>query len=300
MEVNAQSLQSSILNLDVAFKNFFKSQSKYPKFKSKDSKQSFQYPQLVKVDQNNNLVYLPKIGWVKCKFDRDIIGKIKTCTVSKTSTNKYYISILLETEVNEVIPTVVDENNSIGIDVGIKDFSTLSNGEKISNPKYLFKSKKRLAKEQKILSRKSKSSNNYKRQKLKVDKLHEKVSNQRLDFQHKLSHKLVYENQETSFMLEDLSVSDMMQNKKLSYLISDCAWYQFYTLLKYKSERNGKNVIKINRYFPSSKTCSFCGYQLSRLSLQTREWTCPDCDTIHDRDINAAKNILKQGFIEAY
>lgn len=309
-DVAAQPLIATLFDVDSAFKHFFRRVKNgeipgYPKFKSrKNPVQSYQYPQNVKVffDKkydipkvgNIGYVKLPKIGEVPAVLHRTFDGKIKTCTISKTPTNKYYISVLVDDGKELPEPTCPDIDNTIGVDVGIKDFAVLSNGEKIGNPKYLKNSLKRLKVLQKRLSRKVKGSNNWKKAKLKVAKLHEKITNQRNDFQHKISKKLVTEN--GAIATEDLNVSGMVKNHCLAQSISDAAWSSFIEKLQYKADWYGKTVMKIGRFEPSSKTCCICGYINKDLTLDVREWECPDCKTNHDRDINAAMNIRNFAF----
>lgn len=221
-----------------------------------------------------------------------IDGKLGTVTISKTPSGKYFISALVHTE--ELTPTkfTISEDKSIGVDVGIKDFATLSNGEKISNPKYFKNSQKRLAVLQRRLSKKKKGSKRREKAKLSVAKLHYTIANQRKDFLHKLTSKLVRENQ--TIIIEDLNVAGMVKNHKLAKSISDASWSEFFRQLKYKSEWSGVNVITIGRFEPGSKMC-YCGVINKELTLKDRIWTCKSCNTTHDRDILAANNIKKFG-----
>jgi putative transposase len=296
-EAVAQTLQMSIRNLDNAFTQFFREKKGFPKFKSKKNKRdSIQFPQLVKIDIENNKVSIPKCKWIKCKFDnREIIGKIKTCTVSRDKCNNYFISIL--TEIDKDFPTKkkIKEKTSIGLDLGIKDFCVLSSGIKIHNPKTNKKFEKRINKQHRILSKKVNGSKNKEKQRLKLAKLYQHRSNIKNDFLHKYSYKIVSDKQIDTIIIEDLNVSDMLKNKKLSPSIQDVSWYEFTRMLEYKCEREGKNLIRIGRFDPSSKMCSICGTINSTLSLKDREWVCTNCNTKHDRDINAAKNIKTFG-----
>ncbi|MDW7732222.1 MAG: IS200/IS605 family element RNA-guided endonuclease TnpB [Methanolobus sp.] len=289
-DVNSQSLQASIDNLDNAFKKFFRKEAEYPVFKSKNNPvQSFQIPQHYVVDFDNGTVKLPKLKeLVRVKFHRGFEGEIRTATVSRTPTGKYFISILVDD--GQEIPEKLSSGPSIGIDVGISHFSILSTGEKIENPRHLKKSMAKLKAEQRSLSRKKRGSSNRKKQKLVVAKLHEKVVNQRNDFQHKLSNRLVNENQ--VIILEDLNIKAMVKNHCLAQAISDVAWGNFITKLKYKAEWYGKTIQQIGRFVPSSKLCSICGYKNTDLTLNDRSWECLSCHTKHDRDINAAISIL--------
>ncbi|HSH37123.1 IS200/IS605 family element RNA-guided endonuclease TnpB [Schnuerera sp.] len=295
-EVDSTSLQMSLRNLDRAFKNFFRDKSiGFPKFKNKKNpKKSY----TINYVNNNiqikkNSIKLPKLKNVKAKVHRFVEGRIINATISKSPTNKYFVSIITELDIEPKDET----NKSIGIDLGIKDFAILSNGEKINNPTYLKKTLDKLAKEQRKLSKKQKFSNNWYKQKQKVAKLHEKVKHQRQDFLHKLSKRIVDENQ--IIILEDLSIKNMMKNKKLSKDIADVSWYKFYSYLDYKSKWYRRTIHKIDKWFPSSKTCSYCGYIMKDMPLNIRKWDCPNCKTKNiDRDINASINILKQGLKE--
>ena len=291
-DVNSQSLRGATLNLDSAFTKFFREKTGFPKFKSKKSPvQSFSVPQFYKVDFDANKVKLPKIGWITTKLHRRYAGIEKTATVSRTPTGKFYISILVDDEQELPVKSIFNEKVTVGIDVGIKDFAVLSNGEKIENPKYLKNSMTRLAVLQRRLSRKQKGSKNKVKARFAVSKLHEKISNQRNDFQHKLCSKLISENQ--AIALETLNVSGMLKNHCLAQSIADASWSSFVTKLEYKAEWYGKTIIRIGRFEPSTKICNVCGHYKKDMTLAIREWECPDCNTNHDRDVNAAINIKK-------
>ena len=293
-EVNAQSLQMSLRNLDNAFTNFFRKQNKFPNFKSKKiNKNSFQIPQHLKLLEKLDI---PKIKGIKIKQHRKLEGKIKTSTISKTPTGKYYISILIE--LNKGLPKKkkVKEKTTIGIDLGIKTFATISDNRKIDNPKFLNKSLKQLKKQQRWLSRKKKGSNNRIKQKLKVALIHEKITNQRSNFLHNLTYQLTHDNQVNSIAIENLNVSGMIKNHCLAKAIADVSWNEFVRQLTYKCEWYGKNLLVIGRFDPSSKMCS-CGWINKELKLSDRTWTCPECKTTHDRDILAANNIKKFALI---
>ncbi|AFY99190.1 RNA-guided endonuclease InsQ/TnpB family protein [Calothrix sp. PCC 6303] len=288
----SQVLQATTLNLTTAYKNFFEKRAGFPKFKSRHGKQSVQYPQNVKIVDGN--IKLPgNIGIIKAKIHRLIEGKIKTVTVSKTPSGKYLASIL--TEIDGGNP-VISEGKIYGIDLGLKHFAVVTDGEKISkydNPKHLAKYEKNLKRKQKKLARKQKGSNSRNRYRKVVAKVYERVSNSRQDFLHKLSYKLVSDSQ--AVIVENLHVKGMVRNHKLAKSISDAGWGTFTNFLAYKLERKGGKLVEIDRWFPSSKLCSNCFYQVSEMPLEVREWTCPHCGTHHDRDGNAAINIRAEG-----
>ncbi|MBD3212177.1 MAG: IS200/IS605 family element transposase accessory protein TnpB [Candidatus Lokiarchaeota archaeon] len=289
----SQTLQQSLRNLDSSYKNFFKKTGSFPNFKSKFAKQTLNFPQGVKIDFKNSRVYIPKIGKtlgvLHRKFPTD--SKIKTCTVSKTTSNKYFISILVETEQVLTKPKI---KQTIGIDLGIKDFLTMSNGKKIANPKHYKKSLMLLKDLQRSLNRKIKSSNNYYRMKLRIAKLHEYISNCRKDFLHKESLRLIDENQ--AIFLEDLDVKGLQEksNKIMNRNISDVSWGEFVRILEYKANWYGRDIVKIDPR-NTSKMCSVCKKINAELALSDREWQCKHCHSKHDRDINAAKNIYRSG-----
>lgn len=291
-EVHSQPLQMASRNLDNAFTKFFKEKKGFPKFKSKKNPiQSFQYPQGVKLNWESGNLYLPKVGTVKCKLHRFFEGDIKTCTISRTSTGKYFVSILVD---NKELPHESQPFNletTIGVDVGLTHFATMSDGTKVDNPRILKKSSAKLKKLQQSVSRKVKGSNNYKKAKLKVAKCHETIANQRSDFLHKFSFTLVSENQ--AIAIEDLNVSGMIKNRHLSKHIADASWYEFRSQLEYKCKKYGKHLLTIGRFDPSSKICNQCGYHNKVLTLKERSWVCPDCGSELDRDVNAAINIKR-------
>jgi len=292
-EVNSQMLQQSLKNLETAYGNFFRKKSKFPKFKKKSNNQSFRVPQHIKVE--NATIRIPKFNeGIKINLHRPLTGDIKSATFSKTPSNKYFVSILCEVPKKSKIKT----SKNVGIDLGITDFIVLSNGQKIKNPNFNRKSKASLSLAQKHLSRKTKGSSRYIKQRIKVAKIHEKINNSRRDFQHKLSSNLISEYDIIS--LEDLSVENMIKNHKLAYSISDASWSSFVSMLEYKALWYGKQVIKIDRWYPSSKTCNECDYIIDKLPLNVRKWKCPKCGIDHDRDVNAAKNILRQGLSNVY
>jgi len=288
----SQVLQSATLNLTKAFKNFFEGRTKYPRFKSYHGKQSCQYPQNVSI--KDGCLKIPQLGLVKASIHRIFDGKIKTVTVSKTPTGKYFASILFETEQDFPVVTIIGK--ICGIDLGIKDFAIVNDGEKTSkyaNPKHLKKHEKNLARKQKKLARKQKGSKNREKARKLVAKVHERTSNTRHDFLHKLSRKIVNGNQVV--VVEQLNIKGMVRNHCLAKAISDVGWGTFINFLDYKLKEKGGLLVEIDRWFPSSKTCSNCLYQMSEMPLDVREWTCPSCGTVHDRDENASKNIRAEG-----
>ena len=282
-EVNSQSLQQSIQNMDIAFKRFFKGAG-FPKFKSKHrGKQSFAIPQNVKIE--GNLLIVPKFKeGIKISLHRPTKGIIKSATVSVTPTGKYFVSILCDTNTEMPTKAPITESTTVGIDLGIKDFAITSEGEVFENPKYLRKAQSKL----KYAQRKY-SKHKGKRTKKKLAKLHEKVVNKRKDFLHKVSTQLIRENQ--TICLETLAVKNMVKNHNLAQSISDVSWSTFVSMLGYKADWYGKNILRIGQFAPSSKTCSNCGNINKELQLKDREWTCSNCSTVLDRDVNAAINI---------
>lgn len=282
---HSQVLQQSLKDLDTAYQRFFKKQAAYPQFKRKAQRQSARYPQGVKWNFETEQTYLPKIGWIKTVFHRPIEGQVRHVTVSMSPTGKFFVSFLSRRE----IPVPEYIGDEIGIDLGLKDFLTTSNGEKIENPRHLQKAQKRLKRHQRELSRKQKGSKSREKARRKVAKAHEKVANQRQDFLHKLSYKLVNENQ--VIRMETLHIKGMMQNHKLAGAIGSVGWHEFKRQLEYKGKLYGCLLEFIPPFYPSSKLCSVCGYRHAELTLSERYWTCPDCGTEHERDINAAINI---------
>lgn len=234
-------------------------------------------------------IQLPKLGWMKIKVHRNIQGEMKTLTVSRTPTGKYYVSILTDDGEKYPEPIPFSHATLIGVDVGLMTFATLSTGEKIDNPKFLKTSLERLKFLQRKVSRKVIGSKNRRKAVYKLAKLHEKIANQRHDFQHKVSNKLISDNQ--AIAVETLNIQGMMKNHKRAQSTGDAGWYSFVLKLQYKAEWFGKTILKINQWLPSSKTCNVCGYKHPNLTEDIREWQCPDCGNIHDRDINAAINI---------
>ena len=302
-EVDKWALDNVIINIDDAYKRFCNNNFNYPKFKSKKnnkktyktnfSKNKYGKVGTIEVDFDNNKIKLPKLKWVKCKLHRQFEGKIKSAVVSQVPSGKYFVSILVETEVKPVEYT----GAMIGIDLGIKDLIITSDGEKFENLKFTNKYEYKLIKEQRKLSHKQKRSNNWNKQRIKVAKVYEKISNCRKDYIHKISHNLVSENQ--VIVSENLDIKGMISDKDSAKNknIYDCNWYELTRQLKYKSEWNNRNYIKINQYFPSSQICNCCGYKNKETKdfRNIKEWDCVNCGTHHDRDINAAANILNEG-----
>jgi len=282
-DVNAQTLQQSISHMCDGFKQFFKGQSGYPKFKKKTNSGSFTIPQDIKLKNNKLSINKFREG-IAIILHRPIKGQIKQATISRTATGKYFVSILCET--GEPIPqkAKIEESTIIGIDLGIKTYIVTSDGKEYNNPKFLRKSQDKL----RFVQRKY-SIHKGKRTKHKLTKLHEKVTNQRKDFLHKTSTQFIRENQ--SIAIEDLGISNMVKNHSLAQSISDASWGMFVRMLEYKAEWYGKNILKIGRFEPSSKIHNTCGYKNIDLSLTDREWTCPNCGEVVLRDLNAAINI---------
>lgn len=297
-EVDSTALQASVKDLDTAYQNFFRRVKKgekpgFPHFKSKkQNRKSY------KTKQNGNTIQildkyvkLPKLGLVKCKVSKQVQGRILNATVSQNPSGKYFVSVCCTDVEVEPLPST---GAVVGIDLGIKEFAITSDGVAVPNPKYLRKSEKKLSKLQKQLSRKTIGSNNRNKARLRVARQHEKVANQRQDFLHKLSTQLIKEYD--LICIEDLQVKNMVRNHKLAKSISDVSWSEFVRQLQYKSDWYGRYIQKVDRFYPSSQTCSVCGYiNRDTKSLAVREWRCLECDTHHDRDLNAAMNILNEG-----
>ena len=296
-EVSASTLQQKHRDFIEFKKQYFNKSRKVklgrPSFKKKSNGQSFRLPnQKFTLDQEKSLVRLEKIGFVKIVLDRVIPeeANFRSITVSKTPTGKYFVSILVQQELNPMPST----GKVVGIDLGIKDLMVLSNAQVINNPKWFGDNQSELRKHQKHLSRKENGSNRYNRQRIKVAKVHEDIVNSRTYFLHNISTALV--NTFDIIVVEDLNVSGMLKNHKLAKSISDASWSTFVSMLKYKCDWYGKILVKIDRFFPSSKTCSSCGHKEDKMPLNIREWTCPSCGSRHDRDLNASINILKEGW----
>lgn len=293
-EVDKFALTNAIYNMDSAYQKFFKEHAGYPKFKSKhDHHKSYTTNFTngnIAVDFENGKIKLPKLKEVKAKLHREFHGKIKSATVSQVPSGKYYVSILVETE-HEELP---HRNRNIGLDLGIKDLCITSDGIRYENLKIMKKNERKLSRLQRQLSHKEKGSSNYQKKKKEIAICHEKIRNTRKDYLHKISHEIVSENQ--VIVSENLQIKNMVKNHHLAKSISDVSWYELTRQLEYKSKWNGREYVKIDTFYASSQLCSVCGHKnADTKDLAVREWVCPNCGTKHDRDINAAKNILAEG-----
>lgn len=304
-DVDSRALYSSVDNLYSAFQNLFKYSSKYPKFKSKHhNKQSYTTQcssQNIRLNNNQRFIKLPKLGWIKCRKSVDFIKNknIKSATIKYLASNKYEVALLMESE-NQALPNT---NKSVGIDLGLKHFLITSEGQKINNQRFINQNIQNFKREQRKLSKRALiakqsgkplgEAKNYQKQRIKVAKLSEKIKNQRKDFLHQLS-KYIVRNYDV-ICIETLSVNFLIKNHKLSRAISDVSWYEFVRCLKYKAQWYNKQIIQVNRFYPSTKICSNCGTYNSKIKLGVNKWICPKCKTLHDRDINAAQNILYMG-----
>lgn len=299
-EVNSQTLLSALLHLHVAFTNFFEKRAKFPRFKKKySSNQAFQCPQHVVIDAKKSLLHLPKIKGIKIKLHRAFAGIIKTVTIKRSSCGVYYASVLVDNGDIDPIPTTIIATQTLGLDVGITRFYTDSDGNGIENPKFLKRSLDKLkAANRLFIRKKNHSSSNRAKSKLLLSQVHNRVKNLRNNFIQQESAKLAVKNQATSFAVESLNIKGMIKNRKLSRAIADCGWGMFLSALAYKCKAYGKNLLKIDRFAASSKTCSSCGTKLQNLPLAVRNWTCA-CGVSHDRDHNAAK-MIKQFALAAF
>lgn len=289
-EVNSQSLQQSLRQLDVAYQRFFKKVSKFPTFKSKYDRQSFCVPQhFLFVD---GLLTIPKLKVIKVNQHRPFGKNYEICflTIYKTKTNKYFVSFIVE---EDFTPTVKKTNKSVGIDLGLIDLMTFSDGKKISNPRIAKKYRKNLEYQQRQHSKKTKKGKNRERARVRLSKTYEKITNVKLDYAHKLTNNIVKNHD--IIVMEDLSISDMIRDHRTARSIQEVSWYEIVRQLKYKSEWSDRKFIQLDRYFPSSKICNECGYINQSLKECDRKWDCPICNIHHDRDYNASLNILKQG-----
>ena len=303
-EADSRALLNARENLDAAYDKFFKEPSVgFPKFKSKhkcrwsyttNNQRREKYPEKDSIRFDGNRIKLPKVGYVKIVKHRQHEGVIKSVVVSKERSGEYYASVLCEIEQPEPL-TATDK--VVGIDLGLHDLIVCSDGERVEAPKYFRKSEQKLARIQRVFSRTQKGSNGHEKARVKVARCHQKIKNQRNDFLQKLSTKLIRENQ--VICLEDLSVKGMERNHKLAKSVTDASFIRFVSMLEYKAEWYGRKVVKIDRFYPSTQLCSGCGYKNESIKglsgLKFRSWTCPECGEAHDRDLNAARNILKEG-----
>ena len=300
-EIDSISLQQSLRDLDKAYQNFFRrikngeKEVGFPKFKSKKNNKQNYRTQFVSnnISIDNNKIKLPKLGLIKFANSRNFTGRIISCTISRTKTDKYFVSVLVEEEIQEL----ASNNNKIGFDLGISDYLITSDGEIVNNPKILKQYEKKLTKLQRQLAHKQKGSNRFRKYAKKIAKLHEKIRNTRTDFLQKLSTQIIKENQ--LIISEDLNVKGMVQNHNLAKSISDVSWSEFTRMIEYKATWHDKIYHKIDRFYTSSQTCNVCGYKnTDTKDLNVRSWICPECNTDHNRDVNAAINILNQGLKE--
>ena len=294
-EVNSQALQQSLMDLDTAYQNFFDGRAEFPKFKRKHDKQSFRVPQFFALDVDTGHLCLPKMTPIKIVVHRPVKGEMKSVTVTRTPSGRYFASLQCEVETKERKPK--RRGKEIGLDLGLKSFAVTSDGEKVDTPAYLRQAEKKLAHLQRELSHKKPGSQNRSKARVKVARLHEKIANQRADFLHQLSHRLIDENK--AIYVEGLNVAGMLANHHLAKSISDAGWGEFLRQLQYKGAWGGCRVEAIDRFFPSSRKCRKCGYHNADLTLADREWECPNCHTLLDRDTNAAGNVLDEGLARA-
>ena len=292
-EVLAQSLQQAVFRVDSAFIKFFREKAGYPKFKSKkEHRSTYSIPQGVKINFDNHKIYLPKVGWVNFRIDRTFEGKIKTCTVKQVPSGKYFVSVLFEDDKEPPQSLPIEENTTIGIDLGLSTFATLSNGYKYKRMRFINKEEKKLNVLQRRLSKKVKGSKNREKARIKLARQYERLTNIRKDYLHKVSTSIINESQVNTVCLETLNLNNLVKNHRMAKSVYDAGLCTFKLMLEYKAEKAGKNILYIGRFEPSSQLCSNCGYQNPEVkNLKIREWVCPKCGATHDRDINAAINI---------
>jgi putative transposase len=289
-DADSQALQQSLQNLARAFENFFAKRGKYPRLKTKHGRQSIQYPQRVKIEGAR--IYLPKVGWVECVVHREIVGKFKTVTVSRNACGQFHAAIL--TDNGEALPDISTDGKAVGVDGGLAHLAITSDGSKFDNPRHLRKAERNLKRKQRKLSRKKKGSSGRNKARQLVARAHERVACARRDLLHKLSRRIVNENQVIA--VEDLQVKGIMKNHRLARAATaDAGWGMFTRFLEYKAARAGKAFIKCDRWYPSSKACSECGSICDKMPLDVRAWDCRHCGAHHDRDINAARHIRDEG-----
>ena len=296
-EVNSQSLQSALRNLDTAYTNFFRNTKAigFPHFKSRKDRQSFLCPQHCRVDFEKGTITIPKAKDIPAVLHRKLKGTVKTVTISMTPSGIYFASVLVDTDMRELPKSDVSRKTTLGIDLGIKSLAVCSDGRTFCNPKNLQKSLDRLAMLQKRLSRKKKCSANRDKARIRVARLQERIANQRKDNLHKITHALTHDSQVRTICMENLNVKGMQRNRHLAQAVGDASFGMYLTMLEYKCRWYGVNLIKIDRFAPSSKTCGKCGHVYKGLKLSERSWICPECGTHHDRDFNAACNIREFG-----
>ena len=289
-EVDADALQRELKNLNQAYENFFKKRASFPKLKSKKNNyKSYTATQNRGIRIIDNLIRLPKLKWVKAKVHRQVNGRILNATISQNPDGKYYVSLCCEEDIQEL----TRNDNQVGVDLGVSDLAILSTGIKFENPRFIKQSEKKLAKEQRKLAKMKFGSNNYGRQRIRVAKLHRHIKEQRKSYLHSITSHLI-KNYGVIY-LEDLSSSNLMKNKHLSKAIADVSWFEFNRQLQYKANWYGRCVQKIDKWYPSSQICSKCGHRDGKKPLYVREWICPECGSVLDRDINASMNILNEG-----
>lgn len=296
-EVNSQSLQSALRNLDTAYTNFFRNTKAvgFPRFKSRKNKQSFLCPQHCRVDFEKGTITIPKAKDIPAVLHRKFKGTVKTVAISMSPSGRYFASVLVDTSMQEMKSSEPMRDTTVGIDLGIKSLAVCSDGRTFDNLKNFKRNLDRLKFLQKRLSRKQKGSSNRNKARVRIARLHEHIANSRKDNLHKITHALTHDSQVRTICMEDLNVKGMQRNHHLAQAVGDASFGMFLTMFEYKCRWYGINLIKIDRFAPSSKTCGKCGYQYKGLKLSERNWTCPICGTHHDRDFNAACNIKEFG-----